>query len=792
MSSIYLKPLFEKKVDPVTAIVKDIFKDNNYALSCLGALSLGLGVSHSSNLVAQEDIEEVIVTASKKEQNIQDVAMSVQAISAAELEKKNIKSLEDIANLSPAVTFNNVGPGKSDFYIRGVSDGSIMNSYAGAEATTALYLDEQPLTAASLTPDIHVYDIERVEVLLGPQGTLYGSSSTSGNIKIITKKPDSSSIDYGFDVEYGSITDGSNDDSLEAFVNLPLGSNLAARFSAYDVNDGGWIDNQRATFTYSLSGYTIDNFTAPYNVAGDDYNDSGKEGSRLRIATSNDNINLDLSFLTQTSKYSGSYEQDQTTDDLSMAMPSRTNTRFTPEEYNDEFDQVSMSITGDINDDMSFILTSSIFERETSYTYDYSSYVEYYYGAGSPYYVCDYYDYYYYGTASSCQDPRMSYAQSNDIERTATEFRIQSTNEDSGFQWVLGAFSETDKKTTDVDYLQPGRTDGRPKFWEADLKRSGEKEALFGEASIDVNDKTILTLGFRDYQQEMNLTAADGYYGGYEFGITATDFKSSESGFIPKINISHDISEDVMVYANITEGFRPSGVNRPRPGDTDVKAVYDADYLESLEIGVKSTLLDGKLIANGAYYSMDWKDYQSLTYDSTRSSAAFVENVSDAEITGLELNLTYKLDDTTSVTAYVNSMDPTIVEDFYVGGVLSASAGNRLSYMPELTYYLSFDKDFTLMGKPAFANFDYSYNGDRYDDVSDGAVLLPSYALANFRIGVENTNSVVELYITNLTDEDGYLSRYNDFDETYSPPGFGIRQTRTKPRVIGVRYRYRY
>ena len=105
-----------------------------------------------------------------------------------------------------------------------------------------------------------------------------------------------------------------------------------------------------------------------------------------------------------------------------------------------------MSITGNINDDMSFILTSSIFERETSYTYDYSSYVEFYYGAGSPYYVCDYYDYYYYGIASNCQDPRMSYGQSNDIERTATEFRVQSNNEDSGFQWILGAFTETDKK----------------------------------------------------------------------------------------------------------------------------------------------------------------------------------------------------------------------------------------------------------------------------------------------------------------------------------------------------------
>ena len=224
MSRIQLKPLFEKKVDPLTSLLRDIFKDNNYAMSWLGALSIGIGVSNTNNVNAQDSVEEVIVTASKKEQNIQDVAMSVQAISSSELEAKNIKNLEDIASISPAVTFNNVGPGKSNFYIRGVSDGAIMNSYASPEATTALYIDEQPLTAASLTPDLHIYDIERVEVLMGPQGTLYGSSSTSGNIKIITKKPDPSGFDMGADVEYGSIEDGTNDKSLEAFINIPLGS----------------------------------------------------------------------------------------------------------------------------------------------------------------------------------------------------------------------------------------------------------------------------------------------------------------------------------------------------------------------------------------------------------------------------------------------------------------------------------------------------------------------------------------------------------------------------------------
>ena len=121
--SIQLKPLFHKKKDdPINTIIRDIFKDNNYALSVLGTLSLGLGISQSNHLAADDDVEEIIVTASKKEQNIQDVAMSVQAIGSSELENKNIKSLEDISSISPAVTFNNVGPGKSNFYIRGVSD----------------------------------------------------------------------------------------------------------------------------------------------------------------------------------------------------------------------------------------------------------------------------------------------------------------------------------------------------------------------------------------------------------------------------------------------------------------------------------------------------------------------------------------------------------------------------------------------------------------------------------------------------------------------------------------------
>ena len=800
MSKVYLKPLFlKKKEDPLTSVLRDIFKENNFAMSFIGALSLGIGITYANNASANNDIEEVIVTASKKEQNIQDVPMSVQAVGAAELDKKNIKSLEDISSISPAVTFNNVGPGKSNFYIRGVSDGAIMNSYASPEATTALYIDEQPLTAASLTPDLHIYDIERVEVLMGPQGTLYGASSTSGNIKIITKKPDSSGLDLGADIEYGSITDGDKDKSLEAFINLPLGSNLAARVSAYDVQDGGWIDNKQASYSYqNARGYTIDNFTAPYDVAKDDYNDSSKEGSRIRISTDFENINLDLSFLSQESYYNGSYETDVLTDDQTQPMPARSNTRFSKERYDDQFDQFSATLSGNLTDDIDFVLNTSIFERDTAYTYDYASYVEYYYYAAYAYYVCNLYEYYgyYYADVNDCRDPRMTYAQTNDIERTSTELRIQSNN-DSGFNWVLGAFQETNEKVTDVDYIQPGSSHINQRWWEADLDRKGQIDAIFGEMYLDINDKTSATIGLRKYDQSMNLKAVDGYYGTLSYGLTDGNFKSNEDGIIPKIALKHNISDDVMIYGSYSEGYRPSGVNRPRPNSSgfSVPETYDPDYLDSLEIGFKSTLGDGQLILNGAYYMMDWTNYQTSTYNTDITSVAYTENVGNAEINGFELNALYAFNDSTDISFYINRMDPKLSDDYYyVSGELGANAGNRLAGMPKLSYYMSLDKDLTLMGKPAFLILDYSYTGLRYTSYENGAYRLPEYAIANLRAGFDNDNTSIELYISNLTDEDGYLSRYDDFSAVGSSgySGFGVRRTGTKPRVLGVRFRYRY
>ena len=151
-------------------------------------------------------------------------------------------------------------------------------------------------------------------------------------------------------------------------------------------------------------------------------------------------------------------------------------------------------------------------------------------------------------------------------------------------------------------------------------------------------------------------------------------------------------------------------------------------------------------------------------------------------------NMVYAIDDTTSLTYYYNGVDSTLSEYYYQNSVLYATSGNRLSYMPETSAYISLDKDYTLAGRSAYMNLDYSYTGDRYNSYENGAILLPSYGLANFRTGVDFNNTSLEFYINNLLDKDAYLSRYNDFEGV----GFGIKRTSSKPRVVGIRFRYRY
>ena len=234
------KPLAEK----ICAITK---------ASLLATLS-----STAVSATAQDVIEEVIVTAQKRTESLQSVPISITALGSAELEDLNIDNFGDYVSQLPSVSFASRRPGQANLFMRGISEGGNSNQSLQGPSV-AVYLNEQPVTAIGFNLDPHMYDIQRIEVLKGPQGTLYGAASQAGNLRIITNRPDPEKYAAGFDISAETISHGSDGYMAEGFVNVPLGDDAALRIVGYTDNDGGYIDAVSDSITYPLSGITQDN-----------------------------------------------------------------------------------------------------------------------------------------------------------------------------------------------------------------------------------------------------------------------------------------------------------------------------------------------------------------------------------------------------------------------------------------------------------------------------------------------------------------------------------------------------
>ncbi|MDH3771334.1 MAG: TonB-dependent receptor plug domain-containing protein, partial [Nitrospirota bacterium] len=256
--------------------------------------------------MAQQVLDEITVTATKRAENLQDIPISVTALGADTIEELGIVDFDSYAQMLPTLSYKSVGPGTATLIMRGASDGGDGNA-SGSQPSVGLYLDEAPVTTIASNLDIHIYDIERIEALAGPQGTLFGASSQSGNLRIITNKPDTEEFSGGIDVGGSSTTDGDASYSVEGFVNVPLSDTAAIRLVGWYLDEGGYIDNVAGTRNYTLEGgygYNSDP-NAPYgrtaslgndSFIAEDTNELTKVGARaaLRIDL-NDNWTADAS-----------------------------------------------------------------------------------------------------------------------------------------------------------------------------------------------------------------------------------------------------------------------------------------------------------------------------------------------------------------------------------------------------------------------------------------------------------------------------------------------------------------
>ena len=736
------------------------------------ATAIASAVLVSANTIAQDDmmIEEVIVSAQKKTENLQNVPISVTTLSSDELDALNIKDFADYVLQLPAASAVQRRPGQGQIFMRGISDGGNSNQSLQGPAV-AIYLDESPVTMIGDNLDVHVYDIERVESLTGPQGTLYGAASQAGNLKIITKKP-TGEFDSGFNLSAESTRGGDGSTMVEGFVNIPLSENAALRFVGFNDRDGGFIDSVNDSITYPVSGITRSNEV----FVEDNFNDAVKDGYRaaLRVDLS-ENWKLDVNYMGQETSTNGVW--DHNPDELGEYNVSR----FYDDKTHDEWTRFSATVTGDLGfADLTF--TTSSLERDFEVLSDYSHYSIDGYVEG--YYTC--YEYYF----GPCVDPSIQFENDTHQEYDTTEIRL-SSKEGEKFNWIIGAFqtenvtdydSQWHVPAINPDAAVPGSKD---LYYQTDQVRAEDESAVFGEIYYQINDKMELTLGHRKFDNETTLKGFVGtiWWPNSLYGSTTrpdnVNSKYDGSDSISKINLSYQVDNNSMLYITRSEGYRPGGANRT----TQLGATYDADFLTSTEFGFKSISMDGRLRLNGAMYQMDWDDIQLGWFDSSISLLGLVDNIGKANSNGFELDAKYILSDTVSVAVGYANNEAVLKEDYVLRGVVEAKDGQDLPFTPDTKYNVTVNVD---TGDTSSLQFNYVYVDEMWNDLFyDDREMQDSYGIANLSFTTQvGENSTMQIYMDNIFDEVAQLYINSEDIQRLT--------TVNRPTTVGVKFSWNY
>lgn len=740
-------------------------------------------------------IEIIEVTSRKRRESIQNVPTSLQALSASQLEEQGIEDFDDYALLLPSLSFNSAGPGQAQIYMRGAADGGDGNA-SGSQPSVAIYLDEQPVTAIGRNLDLHVYDIERVEALAGPQSTLFGASSQSGTLRIITNKPDTDTFEAGIDVNLSTTKGGDPSQTFEGFVNLPVSDETAVRLVGWSKSEGGYIDNVKGTHTSALFVNGGESSLVTNNnddFVEENFNTLDNTGLRASLSTEiNENWKAVFGAIYQSQETNGVWYHDPDApngevDELEVQ-------RFNPEQMEDEFTQTSLTVTGDLGF-AELTYAGSFMDRDVEFHTDYSDYTDYYSTSWIQYYGCEYY-----GSntvTSDCSNMMIAYNDDNKYSRDTHELRLQSNGEGS-LNYIVGLYIESSSHDYRQEWVMPGMAQGVDfrQFGDADLWyltdqiREDNQTSLFGEITYDFSDKLSVTAGGRYFSNDSSLKGTSGYgVIAPGFPIIDVDTDVEDSGSIFKANASYQYTERKLFYLTWSEGYRPGGINRD---ETDVVArTYDADYVTNLEFGWKTLSDDQKLKFNGAVYSMAWDDMQLTRYDASFGSpVGLTINVSESTIFGVESDITYMVTPDFRVSAAASFNQAELAKDLEVGSKF-APKGTELPDVPTFKGNLSGRYYKPIFGYDGYIQGTYSYVGERQSDIFkhtggdrtiDQREVMADYSIVNLSIGLEAENWNASLYVNNLTDERAELSK--------GTAGWDSTITINRPRTIGVTFGY--
>jgi outer membrane receptor protein involved in Fe transport len=542
----------------------------NKILPSLSALAL-INTAAFSGIVAgqsQATVEEIVVTARKKAEGLQDVPVSVSAITEETLEEKGINVFEDYLLQLPGVTAGGSGPGNNTIYIRGLASTTpalTTAGVAGLAPNVSFYLDEQPLAQPGRNLDVYAADISRVEVLSGPQGTLFGASSQAGVVRMITNKPVVGENLSSLEIESRLMSGGDEGNKFEYMNNIPLGNSSALRFVAYRDHRGGYIDQVpgtrsvkesarfRTASTVRANGLQVGSARAGFQAGADlsaasfldanaivkeNANPVTYEGFRASVATQiNDDWDALVSFATQDIESEGVFFVDPELGDLEIQ-------RYSDDYNNDSFDNMSITLEGTVGD-LEVIYAGAYTDRATDQNIDYTDYL--FVGQYVPFYICDgVTNYTSVASPGTCQAPDMYVAHTGSTEVTTHEFRVNGDINDTT-SFTAGVFLSDLEMIEHNEFTYPGSAKlvaqyapnyphtnpqpgqggkagagwysqpgpyNAPIIFVNDILRTDEQKGVFGEVNIALQDNVELTLGARWYDIAVDLEgSANGAYG---------------------------------------------------------------------------------------------------------------------------------------------------------------------------------------------------------------------------------------------------------------------------------------
>ena len=702
-------------------------------------------------------IEQVVVTALRKPQLLQEVPLSITALSEKNIESQGIRSFEDYAARVAGVRLSR-DSSQSSFSIRGIA------SSAGADTTSAtagLYLDDYPIYDTWFrfsSPDVRIFDVQRIEVLRGPQGTLFGATSLSGSIRMITNKPDLDNLDAKFSGTGANTRGGGASNDIDGMLNIPLKEGVAAvRAVAYTRKDGGYVDNP---------------FLGKNNT-----NEQRTDGGRVALRVKpNASLDINASVMYQRD------EQDDQSATLYSPPAGHSNTEWDGAVLNSTKSTLQVStVSADQKLASGNLTLTGIHAKDES--------VNHFDGTPLVFLLT--------GVRTPTAELRPSNSSTNILELRYT------SDPAARLRYVAGAYYNSRKR----DFVQQAIQDtlipiyGTNSLYQVAADQTATEKAIFGEGTYSITPQWDATVGLRLFTNDYHF---NGKVGGLVNSITApssvsvTDVGNSQSSYLPRFSLSFKPDPFVTYYTTVSKGYRFGLTNYNSGAGSSVPLPYKSDTLWNYEIGAKTTILGGRGTLNSSLFYIDWKDMQMPFHNA--NGQVYITNAGNARSYGLETELALRVTPAFEVNAALTLGNAEMTEGnpnvqrraASIRGpeVIGIQKGDRLPGSQKVS--IAAGAQYTLRnlagGNSAYARIDAVHVGPSYVDfMQEGSLQTGNYSVVNLRVGYKFDRYELVAFANNALSSNGIVSAAPNVDLVGTDAAFRVR-----PRTIGLTLRANY